>query len=106
MHPLDLAESWNNSRSPIPFETIFRAHLDLGTVILTPTSLLLARRVSSTWSDSQLCQPYRIDPTGDALHIWLLIGPPCIAWRSLIPAGVHFLTYHRGTRIIRRKTPS
>lgn len=104
MHPYDLATAWHNARcKDYPFYYIWHAHYTLGTILLTPDSLLLARRVSSTWSEDDLRSPWLIDPAGDSLLLWLQIGPPSLAYRSLIPPGVRFLIYHRGPRLIRRR---
>lgn len=106
MHPLAEAEAWHKERSTEPFHTVHIPHIRLGYVLLTPDSLLLARRVSSTWSEDDLRTPSLIDPAGDAIFIWLQIGKPILSYRSLIPPGIRFLIYHRGPRLILRRIPS
>jgi hypothetical protein len=105
MHPLDRAAAWHAARSPAPFDSVLIPHLHHGTAIFTPTHLLLARRVSSEWDQDTILDPAQVDPAGDTLHLWLLIGTPFLSLAGLFPSDIRFLSYHRGPRFILRPFP-
>lgn len=95
----------------LPFHDALARHLRHGAVIATPRAFILARPVSSAWSDAEIhaIQPVSVSPLPlaphlDAWHIWLAAGDLAALLRLHDLHPLPWVTYcRRGSpRVIRR----
>jgi hypothetical protein len=95
MTPHDHAAAWHAERMPsLPFADVIAAHSN-GYILSTPHCFLLARTLHSFRPDADFSDLSILDPDGDAFHVWLAVGSIPGSYRSLLPSGIRFLTWHR-----------
>ena len=105
MSPYEKAARWHLEHSPgVAFTEIVEAHFQVGYAFSGPAYFLLGRQVSSTWDDERICDPWQVDPLGDAWHVWLYAGD-MRAWQRLVPYSLPWLMFHRRDKLRRYRFP-
>jgi hypothetical protein len=103
MTPYETAARWHLAHCPgESFRDVIEAHLFNGHLIAGPRLFLLGRRVSHTWPDELLRDPWQTDPDGDAWHVWLCAGD-LRAIPGVVPYPLPWVTYHRRGRLCRAR---
>jgi len=98
MTPFELAARWHLAHAPEhPLAPIVEAHFQHGYVFNTPELFILARRISTEWSEDCILDPWHTDPEGDARHVRLYAGDT-LAIPPLIPYFLPNVTFHRQGR--------
>lgn len=90
------AEHWNTFKDAddYTFAQLVEAHSLYGYAIATPTAFALFRRVDSTWTNYDLCNPDTAGPGGDCWHVYLAAGRLADIL-ALMPYELPFVSFHR-----------
>lgn len=106
MTPFERAARWHEAHSPdVPLVEVVEAHFQHGVVYSDGRAFVLGRRVSSSWTENEVLNFWKVDPQGDAWHVWLWAGS-VQDWRRVVPCPLPWLQWHRRGILRRFRFPA